>query len=124
MSYLCYLCLFSYSGVQHILFLLCFSSSCVLYVAGFSRLSIFDCPFGILERLLTVTQRVLNVEQELLILQEHPSTPRFVVGFVLLGLQCVLWIIVCPVIVFACHSSIYRFRSPFWCLQTFLIVNI
>jgi hypothetical protein len=48
MSYLCYLCLFSYSGVQHILFLLCFSSSCVPYVAGFSRLSIFDCPFGIL----------------------------------------------------------------------------
>ena len=26
----------------------CFSSSCVLYVASFSGLSIFDCPFGIL----------------------------------------------------------------------------
>ena len=24
-----------------------FSLSCVLYVAGFSRLSFFDCPFGI-----------------------------------------------------------------------------
>ena len=34
MSYLLYLCMFSHSGVQHIswiVFLLCFSSSCVLY---------------------------------------------------------------------------------------------
>jgi hypothetical protein len=28
--------------------LFCFSSSCVPYVASFSGLSIFDCPFGIL----------------------------------------------------------------------------
>ena len=38
MSYLRYLCLFAHSGVQHILnncavFLFCFSSSCVSYVA-------------------------------------------------------------------------------------------
>ena len=33
-------------------FLFCFSSSCVLYVASFSRLSICDFPFGILWRLL------------------------------------------------------------------------
>ena len=29
-------------------FLFCFSSSCVPYVASFSGLSFFDCPFGIL----------------------------------------------------------------------------
>jgi hypothetical protein len=41
MSYLGYLCLLTYSGVQHILccvvFLFCLSSSCVPYVASFSR---------------------------------------------------------------------------------------
>ena len=42
MSYLRYLCLFVYSGVQHIL--CCF----VFRVPSFSELSIFDCPFGIL----------------------------------------------------------------------------
>ena len=50
MSYLCYLCLFVHSGVQHILrcvFVL-FSSSCVPHVASFSGSSIFDCPFDIL----------------------------------------------------------------------------
>ena len=49
MSYLRYLCLFVYSGVQHIVccaFIL--SSSCVLYVDSFSGLSIFDQPFGFL----------------------------------------------------------------------------
>ena len=30
------------------MFLLCFSSSCVPYVANFSGSSIFDCPFGVL----------------------------------------------------------------------------
>jgi hypothetical protein len=29
-------------------FLVCFSSSCVPYVASFSGLSMFDCPFSIL----------------------------------------------------------------------------
>jgi len=41
--------LFANSGVQHIL---CFSSFYVPYVASFSGLSILDCPFGILSRLL------------------------------------------------------------------------
>jgi hypothetical protein len=46
MSYLRYLCLFTYSGVQlilscvFVLFVLC----CVPNVASFSGLSIFDCP--------------------------------------------------------------------------------
>jgi hypothetical protein len=50
MSYLRYLCLFTYSDVQYILccVLFCFSLS---YVASFSGLSIFDCPFGLLYRL-------------------------------------------------------------------------
>jgi uncharacterized membrane protein len=49
MSYLRYLCLFAHGGVHHILccaFVLFLS--CVHYVASFSGMSIFDCPFGIL----------------------------------------------------------------------------
>jgi len=47
MSYLRYLCLFAHSVVQNIrvVFLFCFSSSCVPYVANFSGLSFFDLPF-------------------------------------------------------------------------------
>ena len=45
MSYLRYLCLLAHSGA---VFLLCFSSSCVPYVASFSGLSNFDFSFGIL----------------------------------------------------------------------------
>jgi uncharacterized membrane protein len=52
MSYLRYLCLFTYSDVQHILscVFVCFVflRLCVHYVASFSGLSIFDFPFGIL----------------------------------------------------------------------------
>ena len=46
MFYLRYLCLFTQSGVQHILscVFVCFSSSCVPYVASFSELSIFYAP--------------------------------------------------------------------------------
>ena len=44
--------MFAYSGVQHILF--CFSLPCVLEVASFSGLFIFDCPFGILSHLLII----------------------------------------------------------------------
>ena len=48
MSYLRYLCLFTYNGVQHILccvFLFCLSSFCVPDVANFSGVSILDLPF-------------------------------------------------------------------------------
>ena len=45
MSFLRYLCL---SNTYCVVFLLCLSSSCVLYVASFSGLFIFDCPFHIL----------------------------------------------------------------------------
>jgi hypothetical protein len=59
MSYLRYLCLFAYSGVQHILFyvfirivytMLPVYLDCPLLIAPsvFSRLSIVDFPFGIL----------------------------------------------------------------------------
>jgi len=36
------------SSTYCVMFLFCFSSSCVPYVASFSGLSFFDCPFGIL----------------------------------------------------------------------------
>jgi hypothetical protein len=47
MSYLRYVCSFSYSGVNCVMFFFCLSSSCVPYVASFSELSIFDRPFDI-----------------------------------------------------------------------------
>jgi hypothetical protein len=36
------------SNTYCVVFLFCFSSSCVPDVASFSGLSIFDCPFGVL----------------------------------------------------------------------------
>ena len=47
MSYLCYLCLFAIvvSNTYRVVFLLCFSSSCVPYAASFPGLSMFDCLF-------------------------------------------------------------------------------
>jgi len=36
------------SNTYCVVFLFCFSWSCIPYVANFSGLSIFDCPFGIL----------------------------------------------------------------------------
>ena len=52
-SNLRHLCLFAHSSVQHILccvFAL-FFVALYPYVARFSGLSFFDCPFGILQRL-------------------------------------------------------------------------
>jgi hypothetical protein len=53
LRYLCFLCLFTYSGVQRILccvfgLFFFFTSSCVHYVACLSRLPFFDFPFSIL----------------------------------------------------------------------------
>ena len=45
--------LFVVSNPHCVVFLFCFSSSCVPYVASFSGLSIFDCPFDILWHLFT-----------------------------------------------------------------------
>jgi len=39
------------SNTYCVVFLFCFSTSCVPYVASFPGLSIFDCPFCVLERL-------------------------------------------------------------------------
>jgi hypothetical protein len=49
-SYLRYLCLFAYSGIQHILCCVYFVCLRLVYpISSFSGLSIFDrCPFGIL----------------------------------------------------------------------------
>ena len=41
------------SNTYHVVLLVCFSLSCVPYVASFSGLSICDCPFDILLRLFT-----------------------------------------------------------------------
>ena len=43
--FLFFLCLFAYSGVQHMFLFSFFFSSCVPYVASFSELSILYCPF-------------------------------------------------------------------------------
>ena len=53
MSYLRCLCLLCIvvSNTYSVVFLFCFHSSCVHYVSGCTGLSIFDCPFGFLERL-------------------------------------------------------------------------
>jgi len=52
MSYLRHLCYIVLhivvSNIYCLVFLFCFSSLCVPYVATFSELSIFDCPFGII----------------------------------------------------------------------------
>ena len=40
-----------WSNTYCVVLLFCFSSSCVPYVASFSGLSFFDCPFGFLLRL-------------------------------------------------------------------------
>jgi len=60
MSYLRYLCLFTYSGVQHILHcVFCFVCLrlvlCVPNVPSISGLSILDCPFGFLGHLFMYT---------------------------------------------------------------------
>jgi hypothetical protein len=50
-SYLIYVLVFvwvEWCPTHIVLCFCCFSSSCVPYVASFSGLSIFDCPFGIL----------------------------------------------------------------------------
>ena len=62
MSSLRDVCLFAYSSVQQILvlFLFCFSTSCVPYVANISGLSFFDCPFGILYRFLNCLNYLTN----------------------------------------------------------------
>ena len=57
MSYICYLCLFTYSGDQHILCCV-FGLFSLVYVASFSGLPIFDCHFGILQRLFKSQSRL------------------------------------------------------------------
>ena len=63
MSYLRYLCLFAYSGVQHILCcVICFGClllvSCVPNFVNFSRLFILDCPFGFSNVYLPVKSKI------------------------------------------------------------------
>ena len=46
-------CLLVVSNTYYVVFLFCLSSSCVLYVASFSEMSIFDCSFVVLYHLFT-----------------------------------------------------------------------
>jgi hypothetical protein len=48
-----------------VVFLLCLSSSCVLYVASFSALFIFDRPFGILLRLFDKKKHIFDLVDKL-----------------------------------------------------------
>jgi len=56
--------LFAYSGVQHILccvFVMFVFVLCLVYptyVASYSGLSIFNCPFDLLERLISSVERL------------------------------------------------------------------
>jgi hypothetical protein len=70
-----------------------------------------------------VTRQVPHQEQELLILPELLSSPQFLVDFIFLDLYSflcnVLWIIVCPFVLFllAIVMSVLRFTAsnyPFW----------
>ena len=57
-SYLRWLCLLTYSGVQHILYwCFCLCSSWVPCVVSFSGLSIYDCLFSILQHMLPMPDR-------------------------------------------------------------------
>ena len=51
MSYLCFLCLFAQRCPTHIVLCFCCVYRRVPYVASFPRLSIFECPLGILYRI-------------------------------------------------------------------------
>ena len=83
MPYLCFFCLFV-------------SSYCVPYVASFSGLSMFDCPFGIILRLFNQYCPIV-------------TSTKWTLQYV----HC----IVCP-------SSIYGFWLPLWYLQTCLWNNL
>jgi hypothetical protein len=52
------------SNTYSVLSLCWFSSSCVTYVASFSRISILECPFGILLRLLKVANEIQNIKKK------------------------------------------------------------
>jgi hypothetical protein len=66
MSNLHYLCLLRIvvSSICCVVFWLCLSSSCVPYVASFSRLLIFDCPFDIVLRLFSIALRKTKMDNK------------------------------------------------------------
>ena len=71
------------------------------------------------------TCQVSLVEQELLILPEHMSSPPIFSGVRV----CPLVFCVAPIVLFSfgnyvvCSSSIYRFLLPFWYLRTLLVIE-
>ena len=72
-------------------------------------------------------RRVPLVEQELLTLPEHLSSPPFVVGFLLLNLYIYMYVLSIVVCTFSfghcvvCSSSIYGFSLPLRYLQALLV---
>ena len=105
MFYLCYLYLFTHTGVQH------------------------DFHITWCSCRLTVTRRVSHVEQELLSLPEHPSSPPVFSG-VRVALSLVFCVMFCGCCLslrsfsfgycVVCPSSIYGFWLSFWYLSLFL----
>ena len=47
-----------------VVFWLCLSSSCVSYVTSFTRLLIFDCPFGIVLRFISIALRKTKMDNK------------------------------------------------------------
>jgi hypothetical protein len=72
MSYLRCLCIVA-PNTYCVLFLFCFSSSFVPYVASFSGLSIFDCSLDILQRLLDKQQLPVLCSQVVPFLQDFST---------------------------------------------------
>jgi len=77
-----------------------------------------------------VTQPVPLLEQELLTLLQHLSSPLYFLWglrYSILSFMCnVFWIVICPFSFGHCvvfHSSVYRFWLPLWYLQTHLAEN-
>ena len=70
------------------------------------------------------------IEQELLTLSEHMSSPPVLVGFVLLDLMCyvyVLVIVVCPFVLFLLAivlSVVLRYTDSDYTFDIFNLINI
>jgi len=99
MSYLCYLCLFAYSGVQHILccvFALFFCVLCTL-LACFCGLSFFDGPFDILYSLYLI-----------LLYRREGGHSRVIEKEEYSGIVCNLLLLVYSFVIFFCSLNIRR----------------
>ena len=111
MPYLRCLCLFLYSGVQHIVLCFCFyiSSSCVSYVASFSGLPIFDCHWSSLTFIYNYGTFVIwflstNAKTACHILKTLKKEPRFLIQK------------------YRCHFHLFVFLNCFYIVQWLLLI--